>query len=301
MNDERAAAMTALAALLRSGLTLRQALLRWPDETGDSARRPTEQIAARVRLGWPAVAALDGTGFERVLATPFSLHLSSGMDLAGWLDDAAARLEERGASVQAARAASSGAVLSGRMVAGLPLLFVPLVPMTRSPMADATGLVILLAGVALACAGLRWIGRLVPAPPQEDAVGAFCTSVATLVDAGLGLTAALDAAARDLEAPGPRRAQRLVRLGWSWSEALAETEPSFVPMCRAIDAARALGLPVAAQLRALERSRRITAAREFDRRLKRAPVLMVVPLTCCVLPAYGLLGLAPFLRGMSMG
>lgn len=286
-----------LAALLRSGLTLRQALVRWPDET---RTEEVGDIARRVKLGSPVVPALAGSPYDRVLRVAFALHLSHGVDLALWLDDAARRVEDDLAASHSARAASAGAVLSGRMVAGLPLLFVPMVPMSRSGFTDATGMAILILGVVLACAGLRWIGRLVPSPPPVDPVAQLCGSVAALLDAGLGLPEALRAAAGGLGHQG-RDACRLARLGWPWHEALARVDPAFEPVRTAIDQSSRHGLPVASTLRSLERRRRDEALREFDRRLKRAPVLMVVPLTCCVLPAYGLLGVAPFLRSMSLG
>lgn len=291
-------AFRTLAALMRSGVTLRQALLRWPHEM-DAPGVDIEEVARRVALGVPVVAAVEGTVLDDLLQAAFSLHLSSGINLARWLDDLARRLDEDAAATSSARAAGAGAVLSGRMVAGLPLLFVPLVPMSRGALLDPAGVAILMTGVALACAGLRWIGRLVPAPPSTDRVTELCRSTAALLDAGMSLPRALEAAAAGLDLVG--KADRLVRLGWPWHEALARVDPGFEPVCRALDQARAHGLPVAATLRSLERRRRAEAVREFDRRLKRAPVLMVVPLTCCVLPAYGLLGLAPFLRSMSLG
>lgn len=302
MNRTTASYLRTLAALMRSGLTLRQALMRWPDHVD---RPPAElrDIAQRVALGAPAVAALAATSLESQLAITFRLHLSDGIDLARWLDDAADHLERELAAAESARAASAGAVLSARMVAGLPLLFIPLVPMRRGAMLDPVGIAILALGIALACAGLKWISRLVPPPPSRDRVGQVCLSTAALLDAGLGLAAALEGAASDLRsgilgAPDPRR---LVRLGWPWHEALAKADPAFQSVRDAIDQAREHGLPLARSLRVLEERRRAERLRDFEGRLKRAPVLMVVPLTCCVLPAYGLLGVAPFLRSMTLG
>ena len=286
-----------LAALLRSGLTLRQAIVRWRHETDNGE---IAEIARRVELGLPVTSALSGTAAAPMLATAFSLHLSNGIDLARWLDDAARRLEEEGAANHSARAASAGAVLSGRMVAALPLLFVPMLPISRSGFADPAGISLLLLGIGLAAAGLRWIGRLVPSPPTGDAVTELCGATAALLDAGLSLHAAIEAVAAGLEIDGVDPA-RLVRLGGSWPSALAHADTAFEPVRITIEQARMHGLPLAGALRALAERRRAEALREFEARLKRAPVLMVVPLTCCVLPAYGLLGVAPFLRSMSLG
>jgi hypothetical protein len=46
--------------------------------------------------------------------------------------------------------------------------------------------------------------------------------------------------------------------------------------------------------------RRAARSRDFDAAMRRAPVLMVVPLVICVLPSFLLLGVAPFLRGLSL-
>lgn len=302
MNEASATSLRGLAALLRSGLTLRAALVRWRAEVDPALASDVARIARRIQLGASSVEALSGTAFER-LRPAFSLHLTHGMDLARFLDEAADELEETGAASASARAASAGAVLSGRMVAGLPLLFVPLTPMSRGVMLDPAGIGILAAGIALAVAGLRWISRLMPSAPASDPVADLCGSVAALLDAGLPLPVALEGACNELAAEMPELAdaRRLVRLGWTWESALARCGCRLQPVCRAIEQAREHGLPVAALLRTLRRNRRTEALRQFDRRLKRAPVLMVVPLTCCVLPAYALLGLAPFLRSMSLG
>lgn len=302
MTDGSAESLRSLAGLLRSGLTLRRALARWPDEAHPAVAADAALIARRVRLGGSTIEAVCGTRFER-LSAAFSFHQTHGIDLALWLDEVAADLEESAAASASARAATAGAILSGRMVAGLPLLFVPLTPINRAAMLDAVGIAILAGGVALAVAGLRWIGRLMPTAPPADPVGKLCGSVAALLDAGLPLPVALQGACSEFagEVPELGDAARLVRLGWTWQAALARCDSDFGPLCRSIAQAREHGLRVADALRALQRNRRSETLREFDRRLKRAPVLMVVPLTCCVLPAFGLLGLAPFLRSMSLG
>lgn len=296
MNPEHVACLRNLSALLRGGAPLRRALVEWTQDTSVCSA-DASLVSKRVSLGVPAAAAVRGTAFEDI-AVAFALHLSHGIDLARWLDATADRLEQDFAASAGARAAAAGAILSGRMVAGLPLLFVPLVPMSRAVLVDGPGLMLLAAGVALTIAGLKWIGRLLPSTPPPDRVGALCESTATLLDAGLDVDAALVAAVAD---PDQRDAvARMRRLGRSASAALALVDPAYEPVCTSLDRARALGLPAAACLRSLAQLRRADALRDFDRRVKRAPVLMVVPLTCCVLPAYGLLGVAPFLRSIGV-
>lgn len=295
--------LRALASLLRSGLTLRQALMSWPQETG-GACEDIRAVAQRVQLGYPLADALDGTRFEPLLRPLFELHLASGMDLARWLDHHADEMDEHRAFLQSARAASSGAALSGRMVAGLPLLFIPFTPMSRASLMDPLGLTMLSVGIALALAGLRWIGRLVPRAPTDDPVASLCGHIAALLQAGLCLSNALDlACAGTVPALGVSlmRVRALVRLGATWPEALLTADPRLAPVSTVLERATRMGSPLAGQLEELAAARRAESRRSFERTMKRAPVLMVVPLTCCILPSYALLGLGPFLRSISLG
>ncbi len=295
-------ALRALASLLRSGLTLRQALLSWPAEAG-GVSEDIRAVTQRVQLGYPLADALEGAGFEPLLRPLFELHLASGIDLARWLDHHADEMDDRQAFLRSARA-SSGAALSGRMVAGLPLLFIPFAPMTRASLMDPLGLAMLSVGIALALAGLRWIGRLVPRAPADDPIAALCGHVAALLRAGLCLSSALDlACAGTLPALGSclARAQALVRLGANWPEALRAADPRLAPVSTVLESSSRMGSPLGGQVVELAAARRAESRRSFERTMKRAPVLMVVPLTCCILPSYALLGLGPFLRSISLG
>ncbi len=296
-------ALRALASLLRSGLTLRHALLSWPAEAG-GVSEDIRAVAQRVQLGYPLADALEGAHFESLLRPLFELHLASGIDLARWLDHHADEMDDRRAFLQSARAASSGAALSGRMVAGLPLLFIPFTPMTRASLMDPLGLAMLSVGIALALAGLHWIGRLVPRAPADDPIASLCGHVAALLRAGLCLSNALDlACAGTVPALGSSlaRARALVRLGAKWPEALLSADPRFAPLSTVLERSTRMGSPLAGQLEELAAARRAESRRSFERTMKRAPVLMVVPLTCCILPSYALLGLGPFLRSISLG
>ncbi|HJR44834.1 MAG TPA: type II secretion system F family protein [Actinomycetota bacterium] len=292
-------AMRALAALMRSGASLRHALYRWPDELEGDLAVETRVLARRVRLGCPIAQAVEGLPFAGKLQTAFALHLSEGFALGEWLQRSAIGFEARSAATASARAAAAGAIASGRMVAGLPLLFVPLAPMSKAPVTDALGIALLVSGLGLAAAGLRWIRRLVPRPEPEDETAAFCDAAASLLEAGASLPRALEVAAAGH--PSIRTAPALVRLGWAWPAALAAVRDDLGEVAGALERAYQLGVPAASALRRVAEERRVAASISFDRALRRAPVLMVVPLVCCVLPAFGLLGLAPFLRSIALG
>lgn len=294
----------ALAALIRSGLTVRQAVSAWKDEVPAAQQREPAVVASRLALGCSASDALSALPPDaaRALTPVLSLHLSAGGDVAAALDRLADDLEREATFQQDAKAASSGARLSGRMVAALPLVFVPFSPATRD-LGELPALVLLVMGAVLAALGLRWIGRLVPAPPPADPAIELCSVVATLLRAGLSLSQALSSIASHppagLEEP-LRSAAARVRLGLSWSLSLAAADRGLERVARVIERTQRAGLPIAASLEQLGDTLRMERALAFKARMRRAPVLMVVPLTCCILPSYGLLAIGPFLRSVSL-
>lgn len=295
-------ALVALAVLLRSGLSLRQALLAWPDELTGAHRSEALEVVRRLELGHPVGTAVEASSLAAVLQPAFSVHLTTGVDLVAWLERIVADREETASALKAARGAAAGAALSGRMVAGLPLLFIPLTPVSRAPLTDPIGLVILSVGVVLAVAGLRWIGRLLPQPPGEDAGAALAVLLAAMLRAGLPAAGALSVACRNPGAPpGLVRAGRLVALGATWQQALTEAGGECASLAASIGRAQRFGIPLADALESHAAARRAELKQGFEEKMRRAPVLMVVPLTCCILPAYGLLALGPFVRSMSLG
>ena len=296
------AALAALAALLKSGLSLRQALLAWPDELPEDHRVEAREVVRRLELGHPVTSAIEASSLAWVLQPAFSVHLATGVDLVAWLERIVTEREEIAGALKAARGAAAGAALSGRMVAGLPLLFVPLTPVSRAPLTDPVGLVMLSLGVILAVAGLRWIGRLLPQPAAEDAGAELAVLLAAMLRAGLPVAGALSLAGGHRGAPPSLvRARRLVMLGATWQQALKEAGDECASLAAAIGRAQRFGIPAADVLESHAAALRAELKRDFEEKMRRAPVLMVVPLTCCILPAYGLLALGPFVRSMSLG
>lgn len=293
---------------MATGLSLRAALQAWPAEVPTPERAALDRVSRRLRLGDSVAGALSaahaalGVDGEAV-SMALSLHARLGGDAARSLEALAAAIDRRGESVAAARAASAGARLSGRIVAGLPLLLLPALPLRRAPLLDTFGILLTLAGVALALAGLVWIGRLVPRPPGDDPGGRIAISVAAALRAGVPLPAALDAVAERppaVLAEGAERVRRMVRLGAPWPAALIGCrEEPLAQMGRVLNRASAAGTPVAEALEVLAERRRRDIQATFDEALRRAPVVMVIPLTLLVLPSYVLLGVAPFLRGLA--
>lgn len=294
---------------MRTGLSVRAALLEWHEHAPPALREPLLGMAHRITLGASperALASLDPTLGASAGTLRAALRICSqvGGDVPRMLDGIARTIQVRAARAGAGRAAGSGALLSGRLVAGLPLAFVPLMPLAKVPVLDGPGIVLLVAGVALAAGGLKWVNALMPAPPDDDGAAEVADVTAAVLDGGASLQAALEIAVR--QAPEPvavsmHRAARLVALGLNWTDALDRLDDRGLnELAAALRMSRKYGLPACTILAEFSAGRRAELERSFEAAIKRAPVLMVIPLVTCVLPAYLLLGLGPFLRTITL-
>ncbi|MGH2730814.1 MAG: type II secretion system F family protein [Actinomycetota bacterium] len=300
------AALRSLAALMRVEPSTRQALRSWRDHGPEVFRPALTRLARRLDLGdriAPAVTELSHVMPEAVtLASVLSVQAEVGGDGAAMVASLARSLEQRTAHTSSGAAASAGALLSGRMVAGLPLAFLPLTPLSAAPLLDPPGVMMLVLGAGLAAAGMRWINRLIPRPPAaDDPAAEVAEAAAAVLRGGVNLGCALAATAAHHPDPLLGRTTRRVRLGCPWPAALRRSgEHGYATLGEVIERTDRLGLPPAVALEDFAALRRAERAQEFERAVRRAPVLMVVPLVLCVLPAFALLALGPFLRGLTI-
>ena len=292
--EEVAAAVRALAGSIRAGTPPHEAVARWD---------AIETIARAVALGEPPAAAFARAeeylgSAAPALARCFALQRATGGSLPRLLERVAESVERDAATTSTSRATTSGARLSGRLVAGLPLAFVPLTPGAGVVGAGPAGMALAAAGIALGVAGLWWIGRLIPLPPGgDDGAAALADDLAAALDGGAGLIPALEAAAAHPPAElveQLQRAARRVRLGAGWVDALGREGLPLRTLAEVVERSRAWGVPAAGPLRDWAEARRTEVGTEMQRALRRAPVLMVVPLTVCVLPSFALLAFGPF-------
>ncbi|HVM34937.1 MAG TPA: type II secretion system F family protein [Actinomycetota bacterium] len=290
-----AEAIRTLAALLRAGLDVRSALVEWPAAAPEGARPALVHVARRVRLGddaGSAVAVLGGDG--SALGALLTAFTETGGDTAGALDAYAAVLDRSERARAKAAAAGSGARLSGRLVAALPLVFVPLVPKGDF---DPTAIAMVVAGALLSLTGMWWIDRICPRPDRlRDPVADAAALISGLAAGGAALGDALTIAAQNPD-HRLRAAARLVHLGAPWPDALAR-DPELAPLAAPIGRALELGVPASSALAAHAAERRAATDHAFDAAVGRATILMTIPLAVCVLPAYLLLGVAPYLRAV---
>lgn len=295
-----ASALRSLASLQRAGLSLRAALAEWPAQGPPSLQRDLQRIAGRARLGLSPRRAVEGcfAGPADALGIVLAVHSKLGGRLPDMLDHLAATIESDAQARRLARAHAAGVRTSARLVAGLPLLFSPMA-ITASP--GPAEWISIAVGCALTFVGLRWMALLVPSP---DRSGAGPRLLALLLSAtlagGANPAAILDECADRL--PGAtgeqlKDARRRVRLGATWPRALSwSSDPGLQELAGLLGRCGRAGLPVTEAIALFERSTAARAAADLEAALRKAPVKMVVPLTVCVLPAFAILGAAPFLR-----
>jgi hypothetical protein len=152
---------------------------------------------------------------------------------------------------------------------------------------------------------MRWMSNLTPRPPKiEDGICSIARVAASALRGGASLQATFEATST--YAPDDVRddlayAAKLSRLGVPWSTALRRTgNPGLIGMSVTLERADRKGLPAATGLETFAAQRDSQAARELDASMRRAPVLMAIPLVACILPSFLLLGVAPFLRGLAL-
>ena len=303
-SPRRAEAIRSLAAAVRAGQGLRDALVSW-----DAPAPEIRRVARRLKLGCPVVDALEAArpffGSDlSALVLALELHARAGGDGAVLLEAIARSIEERIAGDGRADVHAAGARLSARMVAGLPLAALLFLPGSGAPLFDPAGVAVMVVGIALCLAGMAWMGRLLPRPPKEtDQASLLAVAIAAGTRTGCSVSQVLDLAAGFATGPAGdelRRAGRRHRLGMAWPDALASSSDDGL---RALGSALMShvhrGLPPASRLESFVVRRAEMREQELERAIRRAPVKMVVPLTLCVLPSFGLLALTPFLRSLA--
>ena len=287
-------ASRALASVAGTAPSVRVALERWPEAIHNSV---VARVGRRARLGLPLAATLEplrSTTEGTIVARAIAAHAAHGGSLAGTMLALADAAEGRERMAHDARMAGSASKLSTRLLMALALVCAVLIPAWQRSSPGATAATLGLAG-ALAGAGAAWMRRLVPRPPHLDPPAAtFAEIAAALLEGGL-----LPARALEVAAPYDLPARRLVRLGMSWPEALARSsDPGFAALADVLSSASS-GARATEPLRRFAADRREEQRRVCEAETRRAPVLLVLPLTTCFLPAFGLVIAVPMIPALS--
>jgi tight adherence protein B len=169
--DEIPDAAAALAAGLRAGLSLPQAIAFARDESVGPMRHDLERLASSIELGTPVGDALLGWGDEvasddaRLLAGVVDLHRRTGGDLPSVLDGVVTTLRDRLAAEREVRALTAQARLSGTILGALPIGFFAFLVLTSrhdmlAAMSTPLGRIAVAVGLTLELLAFAWIRRL---------------------------------------------------------------------------------------------------------------------------------------------
>jgi tight adherence protein B len=163
--------VASVAAAIRAGRSVSQALSFCADEARDPLRASLRGLDRALALGVPLDDALRAWTHEvdtddaRLLAGVLTLHRRSGGDLPGVLDEVTNTLRERRAAVREVRALTAQARLSGTILGVLPFGFFAFLWLTsRSEIEGAfrspAGLSAITLGLVLEALAFIWIRHL---------------------------------------------------------------------------------------------------------------------------------------------
>ena len=169
LDRQLAVAVSGIAAALRAGLSLSQAIRFAAEESGEPVRRTIGEVIDREALGVPLEISLDrwaaGSRSADVRLVASVLRLRVGAGLPTVLDQVARTLRQKQASRREVQSLTAQARLSGTILGLLPIgFFLFLSATSRHDMAVAyaspVGLVAIVAGLGLEGGAYLWIRRL---------------------------------------------------------------------------------------------------------------------------------------------
>jgi tight adherence protein B len=171
MQEQLAEAVSVIAAGLRTGLSLLQAISLAAEDVGGPLGATLRELADRVSLGVPLQRSVAGWVAEvrvpeaRLVGGVLGLHRRTGGDLPLVLDRLARTLRDRRAAAREVRSLTAQARLSGAILGFLPIGFFLFLSVTaRRDIAAAyhspTGATAIVAGMLMQGTAFLWIRRL---------------------------------------------------------------------------------------------------------------------------------------------
>ena len=285
-----------LAALLTAGVAPGAAWRNAVPEPGDADRLVVESAARAAGEGEPVAPAIESARRAHpaaspawsVLAAAWSVADAAGSPLAACLAMLASALRDEAQLRREARAALAGPAASARLVAALPAIAVAFGAMLGFDtlgvlLGNPLGLACLIVGSGLLWAASRWSRALVArAAIAQPAAGLELELLAVALSSGTSLDRA-----RDL-------------VGSALGDHLPELARS-AAAAPVVALAERAGAPVAELLRAEAARLRGAARTEGAMRAAALGVRLMLPLGCCVLPAFVLVGVAPLMISVVTG
>lgn len=285
-DEESVAALAAArcASLLQGGMSPTRAAASLAT---DIPSAETAALAEQVRSGesvGTAFASIDDAQW-RVLGAAWQLAERSGAPFAPALERIAAALRSITEVARRRDVLLAGPRATVRLVAWLPLVavgvgfllgFDPL-PVFLTPL----GACLLAVGLLLQGAGARWTRALTDRVQRKDHVaGLECELVWIALAGGAPPGRALRSVADAVSGCGAE---------WIQLDSLRSGTPLGSAMVTAMDA----GAPASSLLRDTAGELRARAQATIEREAERLGVRILVPLACCVLPAFIALGVVP--------
>ena len=328
-------ALESMARSLRSGSSLRIAIAEAGASAPPPLGEGLADAAAAAARGRPLALAIERWGGTTpgdgvpLAAAALGLGAELGGAAARSLDGVAGTLRDRNAVRREVRALSTQARASAAVIGCAPVAFL-LVVAAADPTAvgflvgSPIGLLCLACGLGLDAIGAWWMRHIVAragadgdliAAQQADVIDLFVLAVG----AGLNLRLALAAVAKHSPpawAPALRvvveRVEAAVNNVTSSSSAsrsrgqrVADALDAVVgvlgdparPLVRVLAGAERYGTPLLPTLDRLALDARLDRRRRAEEAARRVPVKLLFPLVLCVLPAFGMLTVAPLLAG----
>lgn len=169
-DGDLADAVAGVAAALRAGLSLSQALASAAEEAEGTLRARLEEVVERTRYGEPLDAALGrwaagGGEDDRLVCAALLMHRRTGGDLPAVLDRIAATLRERAAARAELRSLTAQARLSGAVLGLLPAGFFLFLALTSpgdiaAALRSPGGRAAIAVGLGLQAVAFAWIRRI---------------------------------------------------------------------------------------------------------------------------------------------
>jgi tight adherence protein B len=173
LDRQLAVTVSGIAAALRAGLSLSQAIRFAAEESAEPVRRTIGEVIDREALGVPLEESLDRwaagsrSGDVRLVASVLRLRVGAGLPAV--LDQVARTLRQKESSRREVRSLTAQARLSGTILGLLPIgFFLFLSATSRQDMAAAygspVGVAAIVTGLGLEACAYGWIRRLLRVP-----------------------------------------------------------------------------------------------------------------------------------------
>ncbi|MDE3113518.1 MAG: type II secretion system F family protein [Chloroflexota bacterium] len=298
-----------LASAISSGLSLQQAFAETAPALPSSLAAPTRRVAASLALGVPlaeALGAYRGVVPDEDVA-PVAIVLASFARAGGRVRRSLARVEALLRGRLALEEEQAALTAQGRASAMVLVLLAPLGAVFFAasmpdyvPILLDRGRALLLVAIVLEIVAAVWLRRLLRVPQTGSALASLLDAVVVGLDSGMTFEQALRALVDRAPAVGrlveARQLLADLALGQGTRRAFAafgSAGPAEARVAALIVSSVRFGAPLA-DLLVLQAD----ALRESDRRRaeaasRRLPVLLLFPLTFCVLPALLIVFLGP--------